>query len=279
MELKVNEVQIPDAISFNYDELKQELAEKVSMYETMVYTEEQIKEAKADKASLNKLKKALNDERIKREREYMKPFNEFKSKVNEIINIIDKPVQVIDKQVKEFEEKQKNEKMAAIKEYWNGCEHPDCLSFEQIFDNKWLNASTSMKKIRETITEAIQQFSNDMATLATLPEYGFEAQQTYISTLDIGKAINEANRLSEMAKKKAETQAKEAEKKAVHPTPEFVTEPPIDEPDQPEEAFIPSFDEVIKASWIGFKANMTQKQVEELVQFFAERDIQYTLVD
>ena len=67
MELKVNEVQIPDAISFNYDELKQELAEKVSMYETMVYTEEQIKEAKADKASLNKLKKALNDERIKRE--------------------------------------------------------------------------------------------------------------------------------------------------------------------------------------------------------------------
>ena len=41
-----------------YEELKQELTEKVSMYETMVYTDDQIKEAKADKANLNKLKKA-----------------------------------------------------------------------------------------------------------------------------------------------------------------------------------------------------------------------------
>ena len=51
--------------------MKQELTEKVSMYETLVYTDDQIKEAKADKAQLNKLKKALNDERIRIEKEYM----------------------------------------------------------------------------------------------------------------------------------------------------------------------------------------------------------------
>lgn len=68
MELRVNEVQIPENITFNYEELKQELTKKVSMYETMVYTDDQIKEAKADKAQLNKLKKALNDERIRREK-------------------------------------------------------------------------------------------------------------------------------------------------------------------------------------------------------------------
>lgn len=105
MELKVNEVSIPEQITFNYDELKRDLIDKVSTYETLVYTDDQIKQAKADKANLNKLKKALNDERIRREKEYMKPFNDFKSKINEIICIIDKPVAVIDRQVKEYEDK------------------------------------------------------------------------------------------------------------------------------------------------------------------------------
>lgn len=131
MELKVNEVAVPEQITFNYEELKQELTEKVSMYETLVYTDDQIKQAKADKANLNKLKKALNDERIRREREYMQPFNDFKQKINEIIGIIDKPVAVIDKQVKEYEEKQKSEKMEAIKEYWDNCDVPEGLSFEK----------------------------------------------------------------------------------------------------------------------------------------------------
>ena len=82
MELKVAEVQLPEAILFNYDELKKELTEKVKTYETMAYTDDQIKDAKADRANLNKLKKALNDERIRREKEYMQPFNEFKAKQN-----------------------------------------------------------------------------------------------------------------------------------------------------------------------------------------------------
>lgn len=100
MELKMHEYQLPEKILFNYEELKRELTEKVSHYETLVYTDDQIKEAKADKAALNKLKKALNDERIRREREYMAPFADFKTKINEIIGIIDKPIAVIDTQVR-----------------------------------------------------------------------------------------------------------------------------------------------------------------------------------
>lgn len=105
MELRVNEVAIPEKIDFNYEELKAELISKVSFYETLVYTDDQIKDAKADKANLNKLKKALNDERIRKEKEYMQPFNVFKAQINEIIGIIDKPIAVIDEQVKAYDEK------------------------------------------------------------------------------------------------------------------------------------------------------------------------------
>ena len=118
-ELQIEELKLPAEIAFNYEELKAELTEKVAHYEAMIYDDTQIKEAKADRANLNRLKKALNDERIKREKEYMAPFNEFKNKINEIIAIIDKPVAVIDKQVKAFEEEQKNKKAEEIQAWFD----------------------------------------------------------------------------------------------------------------------------------------------------------------
>ena len=52
MELKINEIAIPDQIVWNFEELKTELAEKAREYEITIYSEDQIKEAKADRAAL-----------------------------------------------------------------------------------------------------------------------------------------------------------------------------------------------------------------------------------
>ena len=179
MQLKVNEVTIPEEISFNYNELKQELTEKVKMYETLVYTDDQIKQAKTDKANLNKLKKALNDERIRREKEYMKPFNEFKAQINEIIGIIDKPIAIIDKQVKEAEEQKKQEKTKAIEELFLEMTRPDWVNLRAIYNPKWLNATFTMKSVKEEIESRLEQINNDLATLSNLPEFGFEATEVY----------------------------------------------------------------------------------------------------
>ena len=275
----MNDYQLPEKISFNFEELKQELTSKVSIYETMVYTDDQIKQAKADKANLNKLKKALNDERIRREKEYMQPFNVFKEQINEIIGIIDKPVAVIDKQVKEYEDQKKQEKMEAIKEYWNSLDIPEGLALEEIFDSKWLNATASMKSIQDTILEAIEKFKTDMASLANLPEFAFEAQQTYISTLDVGKALNEAHRLSEMAKKKAEMEARQAELEANRAKAEEETRKAAEQaatniidienvaPIKPVEA--PA------RQWIAFKAYLTTEDALALKGFFDSRNIEF----
>lgn len=302
MEIKVNEYQLPENISFNFEEMKQELTEKVSMYETMVYTDDQIKVAKEDKANLNKLKKALNDERIKREKEYMQPFNAFKAQINEIISIIDKPIAVIDKQVKEYEENQIQAKMDAIKSYWESVEHPDGLTLEKIFDSKWLNATVTMKAIKTSIDDSIIKFKADMDTLVNLPEYSFEAQQEYISSLDLKKALDEAHRLSEMAKKKAEAERlreeaeaerlkreAEAEKlkreamEASEPEPaeEFI--PPIDvvkgfeniEISEPSENFIPTFDKVPEKEWIVVKAKMSGNEKAALEQYLSSNNIEF----
>lgn len=208
MELRVNEVAIPEKIDFNYEELKAELISKVSFYETLVYTDDQIKDAKADKANLNKLKKALNDERIRKEKEYMQPFNVFKAQINEIIGIIDKPIAVIDEQVKAYDEKRKAEKQKAIEDLFSQIGFQNFVTLEKIWDPKWLNASVSMKSIEDQMKSKMYEIGNGVLTLSQLPEFGFEATEVFKETLDINKAISEAKRMSEIAKAKAEAEAR-----------------------------------------------------------------------
>ena len=65
MELKTEDIKALEPVKFNYEELKKELTEKVENYKNLVYTEENINMAKKDRANLNKLKKAINDEKIR----------------------------------------------------------------------------------------------------------------------------------------------------------------------------------------------------------------------
>ena len=266
----MNEYQLPEKILFNYEELKQELTEKVNMYASIVYTDDQIKEAKADKANLNKLKKALNDERIRREREYLVPFNDFKTKINEIISIIDKPVAVIDQQVKAYEEKKKQEKLDEITQFFNATNHPEWLHLSKIMNDKWLNASVSMKSIQDEINARLEQVEIDLATLSNLPEFGFEAVEVYKTTLDGNKAINEAQRMSQIAKAKAEAEAKKQEE-------EFAKNmnPPVEEA----EATVAENATTEKPKqWIKFAAFLTVDQARELKKFFDDRAIEFKAV-
>ena len=293
MELRVNEVAIPEKISFNYEELKAELTEKVAFYETLVYTDDQVKDAKADRATLNKLKKTLNDERIRREKEYMQPLNEFKAQVNEIIGIIDKPIAVIDKQVKEFEDQKKAKKQKDIEELFAGMGFQSFVTLEKIWDPKWLNASTSMKSIEEQMRSRMYQIGDDVLTLHNLPEFGFEATEVYKQTLDINKAIKEAQRMAEITKAKAEAEARrkaeeetrkaaeEARRKAEERAAEEqraamakAMTPPEDAQPAPVEESQPEPQKMV----VKFEVELTTEDATALREFFQSRNITFRAI-
>lgn len=266
MELKVEEVQVPKVINFNFEELKMELITKCQEYETAVYTDDQIKLAKSDRANLNKLKKALNDERIRREKEYLKPFEDFKGKINEIIAIIDKPVAIIDKQVKAYEEEQKVKKTEAIQQIFDGITFkPDWLLLRSIWNERWLNATFTMGNVEDEIIARINQINKDVSTLSNLPDFGFEATEVYKTTLDVNKALNEGARLVEIQKKKAE--AEQAKKDAQEPKPEqpkenFMNPPVVD--DTPEDP---------NKIWVNFSAYLDMVDATKLSDFCKENKI------
>lgn len=259
MELKMSPYQLPEAISFNFEELKAGLLEKTKVYEAMVYTEEQITAAKADRANLNRLKKALNDERLKREREYMQPFMQFKAQVAEIISIIDRPVMVIDKQVKAFEDQKREAKQQQIMDYWAEKEAP---AWMQVIDIKWLNASVSMKSIKAEIDSIIEQREKDLAVIRALPAYAFEAEEQYKRIPDLAEAVKEAHRLSEIAERKAAYEAEQAKRKeeAAAQQPEEIKQAPAPES---------------KKYSLSFRCTLTVEQARELRDFFHSRNIPY----
>lgn len=273
MELRVNETQLPQPITFNYEELKAAIAEKAEQYATIVYTDETIKEAKADKASLNKLRKALNDERIRREKEYMKPFNEFKAQVNEIIAIIDKPVKVIDSQIKEYQEKLKTEKNNQIIQLVNLYTFPSGFDTELIWNPKWLNASYPMKQIKAEIEQSLDAINTSLETIEKLEKYSFEARETYLRTLDFGAALATANRLAESERKKAEYEAQRQKRaEAVTAAPQPAKEPEsIKNTDDVEKAVER---EMEKPQWISFKARLSVSQARELRAFCDDHGIE-----
>lgn len=277
MELKINEVALPAPITFNYEELRAELLSKVSVYETMVYTEDQVKEAKADRAALNRLKKALNDERIRQEKDYMQPFNTFKAQVGELVKIIDKSVSVVDKQVKEFEEQQKAEKLKAIEEYWHSVladnKVPETVSFKQILDDKWLNASVSMKSIQGAIDGKLEQIAKDLDVIDSLPSFAFEARECYMDTLDLAKAVSEAHRLQEQAEKRAAWEAEQQKRKeeaAAAPIKSTQVTANINDPDDIENCPV--------RQWIGFQALLSADEARALGAWLRGNGIKYKAI-
>lgn len=275
MELKVNEVALPEKITFNYEELKAELQEKTHVYETIVYDEAQIKEAKTDRARLNSLKKTLNDERIRREKEYMIPFNDFKAKINEIIGIIDKPVAVIDAQVKAFEEKKREAKKAEIEAYYDGLDTPEFLTLDRFFDESWLNATVSMKSIQEAITAKIGQVEMEMNTLKGLP-FAFESIEEYKRTLSMNSAITEGQRLADIQRRKEEAEKAEAEAKRM--ADEFQEKANAEAEAHKKQGYEMPKPEAPVRQWIKFKALLSTEEAHKLRQFMDDNNINFEAI-
>lgn len=272
MELRVSPVTFPEVIEFNFAELKTEIEARVERYTNLVYSEDQIKEAKSDLASLRKFTKALSDERIKVKKECLKPYEDFEAKIKELSAIVDKGIVNIDNQVKNYDEAKKEEKHASIVELFEMIGHPEWLTLEQIFNQKWLNASVKMSVVQAEIDARLEQIANDLDTLSNLPEFAFEAEEEYKRSLDINKAISEGKRLSEMMRRKAEEEARRKEAKefvegAVHRMAEK-RGVDLNTPLEFEQLEPEKFE-------VCFRAYMTVEQANELKAFFESRNIEY----
>ena len=72
-------------IDWNYEELKTEIQKKANDYMNLVYTADQIKDAKKDRANLRKFVTALENKRKEIKRQVMQPYTSFEEQEKELI--------------------------------------------------------------------------------------------------------------------------------------------------------------------------------------------------
>lgn len=193
-------------IDWNYEELKTEIQKKANDYMNLVYTADQIKDAKKDRAKLNKFVTALEDKRKEIKKQVMQPYTAFEKQEKELIGIVNQAVANIDTQIKGYEEAVRQEKLEKVKEiYQNTIGDLDrTVPFEKIYKDSWLNVSTTLKSITTEIAEIRDKVDSDLKVIsADTSPYVFEMKEEYLKAFDLNAAMMKKQKLEETAKKKA----------------------------------------------------------------------------
>ena len=277
MELKIynpSEDGFIKVIEWNYDELKAELVKKLEDYKGLVYTEEQIKEAKADRAKLNALATAIDSKRKEIKKQCLQPYEVFETQIKDLLAVIKEPVALIDSQIKGYEEEKKQKKLEEVKELFEKLkaeagEELKFVSFEQVFEDKFLNTSTSLKQVETVIDNKFNAIKCNLKTIAELKDYTFEATEVYKETLNLNTALEKAKYMVDMAeRKKAEEERRKAEEeKREQEKNEEIKEVVPD----PQEAEGPAAD--VKREWTAFEAYISAKEAKMLAAWLKLNNI------
>lgn len=265
---------IPPQISFNFEEIKSELAGKLQVYQNMVVTESGIKEAKADRANLNKFKSALADSRKAVKAQWNQPLSDFESKMKELERMVDEPIGAIDRQVKAYDEAKKQDKRQQIELFFEGAvgDLEEVLPLSKIWNDRWLNATYPMKDIEKEIVERIRKTHSDIGIIVAMQLPCCDQMlSTYLETLDMSRAMEEKHKYEQAQKAKA--QAKQAEPAPSSPAEQPVAEAVVNTPQETAREAAPEL------RVLDFRVWVTPEQMQALKAFLVQNHIRYGRVE
>ena len=205
------------AIKWNREELEAAVKAKVAAYQNVVYTEDNLKQAKADRAELNKLVEAIEERRKKVKNIIMEPYTNFESEVKEVLELIKEPASLIDRQIKDFEDQQKEEKKSDIRAAYDEVigDLADVLPFDKVFESRYLNKTYKLSTAQADVKRKVERVRTDLETIDSLDsKYKLNAKDVYIKTLDLSKALAENKRLSDLEEKLEAEKRRKAEEEA-----------------------------------------------------------------
>jgi len=180
---------------------------KLESYKPENYSEDNIAEAKKDKAALNNSAKLLDDKRIEIEKEWNKPLDQFKNTVKQAVTAIKTASGQIDVIVKDVENRVKDDRKKQLKAFFDGlkCE---LVTFDKIFRESWFNKTTKVKDAEGEIFAAVEKIEADLAILDRIGEP--DARAHYLLTLNLESALAKADEIKAAKARLAKVEAARA---------------------------------------------------------------------
>lgn len=233
-----------------------------------VVTENNYKDAKKDRSDLNKLVKQIADARKSFEDKAFSKWKPEKAKIMDFEKEVKNYSDELGKGMEVFDEKEKEEKRAQIYEAWEtllesrGSEFYD---LQPVFNEKWLNKSTSTKQIEEDLKSIYDKIKQDLMFLGTfLPTDEVEAEQVrsvYFEEYDLTKAKMKADSLKTL-RERVESQKQEQA---------TITPKPQESPSISPQGTVNSISESKQnTNWAEFRVEGTIDDLKELTKALQE---------
>lgn len=215
--VRVEHPELP-AIRWNEDEVRQNLTEMLAAYTGRVYTPETIKDAKADRASVNKLDKQLSDAARSAKTFYMKPLEEFLQSTKQMQAQCKAVSGAIDQQVKAVEEAERQDKQDALRAVYTDCigELRELIPFDRLLVPQWLNKTYDLAKASRELRKSVETRREELRLIRETCGEDAEACTTeYLRELNLNAALVEHSRRQNArdAQRRAEAERKAAERK------------------------------------------------------------------
>ena len=219
-------------VQWNQAEVEAWLAERVEIYRGRVYGPDSIKDAKKDRAEVNRIEKELAAAQKKVQDMYKRPVEAFAAEMKRLRGIAGEISDAIDAQVKQVEEAERQERRAALEEAYRehiGAELAELVPFDRLLNPKWLNKSLPASTARKELLTRIETVRAEMEHLREAAGEDFPAaQRAYLTDLDLYTALAFLRKVREMrqaqiraqAAREAEEQARAAAPMVVPPSPE-----------------------------------------------------------
>ena len=269
-------------IETNFEDVKAWLTETLEPYKTMVVTPDSIAGAKKDRANLNKVKASIDAQRKAVKKEWMKPLDDYEAKVKELTGIVDRAASNIDGQIKEMENAEKQAKRQRLEDLFaeHSADIADYITFADLFDSKWLNATFSEIDAANSIIAQLDDIRDGLDAIRGMDSpYEAAMLSEYSKSHNLSKALAEGKRLEAIKRAEEERKAREASQPVSPPAePETPAEAPTAPPAPIQPSVRPVIDDTPKEKTFSYEfyfPSLTRAQSLALKECLDANSIKY----
>lgn len=198
----------------NIDEVEAFVAEKLAEYTPENYTGD-ADAAKKDRATLNNSKKALSAKRLEIIKAAMDRFGiaALETRCKKVEKDIDTASLALDAIVKIKEEAEKETKRLNIELYYKSKKF-DLVPLSRLFDVRWLNKGAKLKDVQAELDDKIESVYSGIKTIEAFGVDVDTLKPLFLESLDIGKTIEQGNRIKENRERLAREESERKEREA-----------------------------------------------------------------
>ena len=159
VQVKIQVPAIPEPTG-NLDEVQANIDTLLASYTRRVYTAEEIKSAKDDRAQVNKWDKQLAEAAKAIKDKYLEKVDPLLDRIAEMRGQVKQVSAAIDHQVKAVEESEREEKRKALEQIYQeaaGADLSPIVPFDSLLDRRWLNKTTPLSTAGRELRKLLEQ--------------------------------------------------------------------------------------------------------------------------